>query len=405
MQQAFIEFYPTGLFTLSFDGDGMSEKIILNKKLAIDNDDRKIMSLLQANPDLTHSEIAEKINKSQPAVGARILKLERKGLQATQYGIDLRENKFSIALVTMHAKKPNEILDMIACCPFVINAFKTSGKTNVLVWLVGTRLEKLEEIVEIHFRSKPDITHVNMAVIIETINQLILPVDFNFELHNSIRCGESCHSLLEERIKAGSDYAPFKGDSDIKKMFGVDDDDKRIIMYLQENPEITHSAIGEKIGKSQPAVGARIAKLKEKKFLGIQKGVNFKVVDQFHIVQVAISALNSTKIQERMKKCPFIITGFRSTGDTSLIVYIAGHSLEKIDDIIDFCVRSDENVKEIETAIILKYMKNLVLPYNFDCEFLEDIGCLECKHCSAVFPKKVTGSTAKASRDKSASTD
>ncbi|HME54269.1 MAG TPA: Lrp/AsnC family transcriptional regulator [Candidatus Lokiarchaeia archaeon] len=379
----------------------MAEKIILNKKLSIDGDDRKIMSLLQENPDLTHSEIAEKINKSQPAVGARILKLERKGLQATQYGIDLKENKFSVALVTMHAKKPTEILDMISCCPFVINAFKTSGKTNVLVWLVGSKLEKLEEIVEVHFRSKPDISHVNMSVIIETIGRLVMPVDFNFESHNAVKCGDTCHALLEERERTGEDYMPYQGDSDVNNEFGIDNDDKRIIMYLQDNPEITHSTIGEKIGKSQPAVGARIAKLKDKKFLGIQKGVNFKLVDQFHIVQVAISALNSTKILDRMKKCPFIITGFRSTGDTSLIVYIAGHSLEKIDDIIDYCVRSDENVKEIETAIILKYMKDLVLPYNFDAEFLEDIGCVDCKHCSQNF--KMPQKASKSSKSKSAS--
>ncbi|MBN2151274.1 MAG: Lrp/AsnC family transcriptional regulator [Candidatus Lokiarchaeota archaeon] len=369
----------------------MAEKLLLNKKLSIDADDRKIMSLLQENPDLTHSEIAEKINKSQPAVGARILKLERKGLQATQYGVELRGNKFSLALVTMHAKDPKAVLDMIGCCPFVINAFKTSGKTNVLVWLVGSRLDKIEEIVEIHFRSKPDITHVNMSVVIETINRLVLPLDFNFESHNTVKCGEGCHALLLERTESGADYAPFKGDSDVNKAFNVDDDDKRIVMYLQGNPEMTHSSIGERIGKSQPAVGARITKMKDKMFLGIQKGVNFRVVDQFHLVQVAISALNSTKILERMRQCPFIITGFRSTGDTSLVVYIAGHSLEKIDDIIDFCVRSDENVKEIETAIILKYMKDLVLPYNFDCEFLEDIGCLECKHCSALLSKKLPG--------------
>ncbi len=333
------------------------------------------------------------------------MKLERKGLQATQYGIELRDNKFSIALVTMHAKDPKSVLDLIACCPYVINAFKTSGKTNVLVWLVGSRLDKIEEIVEIHFRSKSDITHVNMSVVIETINRLVLPLNFNFESHNNVKCGEGCHALLLERTASGADYAPFKGESDVNKSFNVDDDDKRIIMYLQENPEMTHSSIGEKIGKSQPAVGARIAKLKDKKFLGIQKGVNFRVVDQFHLVQVAISALNSTKILERMRKCPFIITGFRSTGDTSLVVYIAGHSLEKIDDIIDFCVRSDENVKEIETAIILKYMKDLVLPYNFDCEFIEDIGCLECKHCSAQFSKKIPAGAAKATAGKTSGTE
>ncbi len=360
----------------------MSEKIILNKKLSIDNDDRKIMSFLQANPDLTHSEIADKINKSQPAVGARILKLERKGLQVTQYGVNLKQNKLSVALVSMHAKKPKDVLDMIEHCPFVLNAFKTSGKTNVLVWLVGSNIDKLEEIVEVHFRSQADISHVNMSIVIEPINQLVLPVDFNFEHHNSILCGENCHAVTQEREKASKDYEPAPKESTVNKAFDIDDDDKRIIMFLQKDPEMTHSSIGDKIGKSQPAIGARINKLRQKNFLAIQKGVNFKSVDQFHLVEVSISALNTQRIMKRMEMCPFVITGFRTTGDTSVVVYIAGHSLEKIDDIIDFCIRSDENVKEIETSILLKYMKDLVLPYNFDCEFMEDIGCLECKYCS-----------------------
>lgn len=380
----------------------MSEKIILNKKLGIDNDDRRIMSLLQEDPELTHSVIASKINKSQPAVGARILKLERKGLQATQYGVNLKENKLVISLVSMHAKNPKELFDLISCCPFVINAFKVSGRTNIVVWIVGSKLEKIEEIVEVHFRSKVNITHVDMLVIIEPIDNLILPIDFNFEKHNVLACGDQCHALAVK--EQDIDYIPVEQGSDLNDKFDIDDDDKRIIMYLENDPEITHSRIGEKIGKSQPAVGARISKLKEKNFLGIQKGVNFKAVDQFHLVQVSISALNSSKILERMQLCPFIITGFRTTGDKSLIVYVAGHSLEKIDDIIDFCIRSDENVKEIETAIILKYMRKLILRYNFDCEFLEDVGCLECKHCMMRLSKNTAKSLVK-SEDKEAASE
>ncbi|MHA1793401.1 MAG: Lrp/AsnC family transcriptional regulator [Promethearchaeota archaeon] len=377
----------------------MSEKIVLNKLLGIDNDDRKIMSLLQKSPDLTHSEIADKINKSQPAVGARILKLERKGLQVTQFGLDMKHNKLVMALLMMHAKNPKELFEMISSCPYVINAFKTSGKTNILVWLTGTNLEKIEEIVEIHFRSKPDITNVNMAVVIEPISSLIVPIDFNMEFHDSVRCGEECHNLLIERLQKREDYTPIKKSSVINKLLKIDDDDKRIIMYLEKDPDITHSEIGEKIGKSQPAVGARITKLKNRKILGVQKGVNFKKVDQFHLVQVLISASNSTKILQRMKLCPFIITGFRTTGTSSLIVYVAGHSLEKVDEIIDFCIRSDENVKEIETAIILKYLRDLILPYNFDCDFLEDIGCVECRYCSAHLSKSMVDASIKEPND------
>ena len=44
--------------------------------LEIDDTDKEIIELLQENPDITHSEISEKVHKSQPAVGARIIKLK-----------------------------------------------------------------------------------------------------------------------------------------------------------------------------------------------------------------------------------------------------------------------------------------------------------------------------------------
>ena len=61
------------------------------KKLKLDNTDRKIISLLQENPKVTHSEIAEKIKRSQPTVGMRIKKLTKKGILRIQPGINFKK--------------------------------------------------------------------------------------------------------------------------------------------------------------------------------------------------------------------------------------------------------------------------------------------------------------------------
>ena len=41
--------------------------------LGIDDDDYKIIEMLEKDPSVTHSDIAREIEKSQPAVGARII--------------------------------------------------------------------------------------------------------------------------------------------------------------------------------------------------------------------------------------------------------------------------------------------------------------------------------------------
>ena len=39
------------------------------------------------------------------------------------------------------------------------------------------------------------------------------------------------------------------------ELLDIDDTDKEIIKILQEDPELTHQEIADKIHKSQPAVG------------------------------------------------------------------------------------------------------------------------------------------------------
>ena len=50
---------------------------MFSEKLKLDDVDRQIITLVQEDPHITHTQIAEKINRSQPTVGMRIKKLEK----------------------------------------------------------------------------------------------------------------------------------------------------------------------------------------------------------------------------------------------------------------------------------------------------------------------------------------
>jgi DNA-binding Lrp family transcriptional regulator len=355
----------------------MVTAIEIDRELEIDDDDKKILSLIQKDINITQAEIAGKINKIQPAVGARILKLERKHLLTTKYGINLSKVKLPMAIVRLYAKNSKEVFESINSCPYVLNAFTTLGRTNITAMLVGPSIEKLEEIVENHFRSNPDIKHVELSVVMEPVNQTILPVDFNIEAHDSMKCNEDCHASAANHAHVEEKYKPVaKGK--LGSLLKIDDDDKRIIMQLQADPDTTQEELGELVGKSQPAVGARITKLLKNNVLAIRKGVNFKQAKGLQVVQVSIATSDANYMLKKLGACETIALGFRVVNENSIVVYIGGNSLDEIEQVIDTCIRSDDRVKDVETLPVIKFLKDLVLPYNFECDFVSGIGCSGC---------------------------
>jgi len=362
----------------------------IDQALEIDGDDRKILSLVQKNANITQAEIASLINKIQPAVGARLLKLERKRLLTTQFGINLSASKIPMALVRMYAKHSKQVFESIECCPNVINAFTTLGRTNITVILAGSSIEKLENIVERHFRSNSEIKHVEMAVIMEPINETILPIDFNIETHDTMTCGGACHAKATSRAGNDAKYEPTTKSKLDLILKGVDTKDKQIIMALQQDPEATQEEIGELTKLSQPAVGSRITKLQKARVLATRKGVNFKAVSGLSFIQVAIATSDVAGITKKLSTCPAISLGFRIVSEASIVAYIGGNSIDEIEEIIDLCIRADDRVKFVETIPVISFLKDIVLPFNFECDFSPDVGCAGCSSCTTKITKEIT---------------
>ena len=135
---------------------------MISEKLKLDDIDRRIITLVQEDPNLTHTQIAEKINRSQPTVGMRIKKLEKEGILQFQPGVNFKRIDLFLSAVTLNTKRPNETLDMAKFCPFMLNAFRLSGSHNIMILLASSKLEKLDNIVNYHFRSDPSVQSVSM---------------------------------------------------------------------------------------------------------------------------------------------------------------------------------------------------------------------------------------------------
>jgi len=166
-----------------------------SKAFKIDELDKSIIEIIQKEPSLTHTEIARKVNRSQPTIGTRIRKLEKAGVLKFQAGINVKTMDLLLARVEIQTSKPDETVKLVKDCPHMLNAFRLSGTSNFSILVVSNKLAHLDEIVNHHFRKDPNILEVYMDIITDVTNDFILPLDFNFEncsLTSNHECRGKC---------------------------------------------------------------------------------------------------------------------------------------------------------------------------------------------------------------------
>jgi len=149
------------------------------EKLNLDDKDTKILSFFMENPFMSQSEIASNLKLSQPSVNYRIQKLKEKGILNISAGVDFSKTGLVLARVDFTAKNSQKLFQDIKHCAFFVHGFVLSGKNNVSVYFINESLEKIEEIVADNLRSNPDVSDINVNVVVNSVNQFLfkLPLE------------------------------------------------------------------------------------------------------------------------------------------------------------------------------------------------------------------------------------
>ena len=113
--------------------------MMIDAVLNIDEIDKNIIELIQEQPTLTHTEIAKKVNRSQPTIGMRIRKLESTGILKFQAGINIRNLDLIFARVDLQTLDAENILNLVGKCPYMLNAFRLSGTSNISIFMVCSK--------------------------------------------------------------------------------------------------------------------------------------------------------------------------------------------------------------------------------------------------------------------------
>lgn len=150
-----------------------------SNSIKIDEIDREIINLIQDKPTITHTEISTKVDRSQPTVGLRIKKLEEMGILQFQAGVNIKVADLVFARVEIQTNKPEKIISIVKKCPFMLNAFRVSGNSNLSVLIANSRLDHLDKIINRHFRNNQNVISVHMDIITEVVKDFVLPFDMS----------------------------------------------------------------------------------------------------------------------------------------------------------------------------------------------------------------------------------
>ena len=155
---------------------------MLHEKLGIDDRDAKIISWYMEDPFISQLEVAKRLKLSQPSVNVRIQKLLKKGILKFNVGMDFNRSNLFLTRVDFTSKDPHMTLERLKPCSFFVNGFILSGKNNLSVLLVNEDLKKLDEIINEYIRSDPDVSDINVNVVVSSARDFLFSVNLNHEL-------------------------------------------------------------------------------------------------------------------------------------------------------------------------------------------------------------------------------
>lgn len=167
------------------------EKTLIGK---LDDIDKKIMSLLSRDPEVSQAELAKQLKVSQPAVSARIRKLKEKGALAHIIGTDVKKAQLFLANLDVATNHVEQFLKSLDECPIYLNSFLTSGKNNLTVMLVGENIRSIMSCVDSHLRQNPLVKDTELDLIVTPVRPFIVPTRPCMDKKKITPCGADCGS-------------------------------------------------------------------------------------------------------------------------------------------------------------------------------------------------------------------
>jgi DNA-binding Lrp family transcriptional regulator len=153
----------------------------------------------------------------------------------------------------------------------------------------------------------------------------------------------------------------------------LDEIDRKIVRFIQDDPSITYTKIAKRVNRSQPTVGMRIKKLEELGIIKFQAGLDLKN-SNCYLAKVSFQTSDPNGVKEIIESCPYMIHGYRISGLKNFVIIIAYSNLKDLDKIVNYHFRNNTTIKNVDTEIISEIINEFVIPIDLE---LKSCRCLK----------------------------
>lgn len=184
------------------------------QSIQLDEKDRKIITLLHDDQDISQDKIAKIVRLSQPSVAMRIKKLKEKGIIDQIVGVNVNKVGIYVAMVSIRTTNTTKILNLFRDCPFFLNGFVTSGEKNLMLLFAGEDLASLESMIDGRIRPDEDVQSADFNIMISSIKDFVIPIKMIERPLNKPPCGidyKECQAYHENRCFGCPATSRYKG--------------------------------------------------------------------------------------------------------------------------------------------------------------------------------------------------
>lgn len=141
----------------------------------------------------------------------------------------------------------------------------------------------------------------------------------------------------------------------------LDETDRKIVSLLVENPHRSQSAIARQLGMSQPAIYARMKRLRNTGVITHMVGINLKNTP-LYIAKVEMTTKDPWTVLDFFEQCPMYLNGLITSGRHNLCLFFISEKLQAIESCINHHIRKNPNIVDVEFNVVITSAKDLIAP-------------------------------------------
>lgn len=151
---------------------------MIEKLFNLDSIDMKIISLFQDNSEVSHVEIGKIVNRTQPSIRTRIIKLRKQGFKRI-FGVDFKKMNIILAQIGIQTSDINQLINNTNTDISKLLVWTTTGKYNLNMLVCGESMKEIEKSINSLFKNNKYVKLIKIEIINSLLTEFVLPLETN----------------------------------------------------------------------------------------------------------------------------------------------------------------------------------------------------------------------------------